>query len=102
MDTENVNIHQVERAISMILGGMLMLRSVRRLSLRGAALASVLLYRGVSGHSHLYQVLGMNTATGRRRHGAGTSEGAVEIVRSITIGKPTHELYQLWRDPQTL
>jgi uncharacterized membrane protein len=101
MDTENVNIHQVERAISIILGGMLILRSIRRLSLRGAALAGVLLYRGVSGHSHLYQVFGMNTATGRWR-GTGASKGAVEVVRSITIGKPAHELYQLWRDPQTL
>lgn len=102
MDTENVNIHQAERAVSVGLGGLLLIRSIMRRSLGGGALASILLYRGISGHSYLYQALGMSTADGSKQHGAGESESALEVAGSITIGKPAQELYRLWRDPQSL
>jgi uncharacterized membrane protein len=102
MDTENVNIHQMERAVSVGLGGLLLIRSIRRRSLGGGALASILLYRGISGHSYLYQALGMSTAEGNKQHGAGASESPPEVVASITIGKPAQELYRLWREPQSL
>jgi uncharacterized membrane protein len=102
MDTENVNIHQMERVLSALLGGTLLFRSVTHRSLTNAALGSMLLYRGVSGHSYLYQALGISTANGSQYHEIRASDGALEAVRSLTIEKPALELYQIWREPQNL
>lgn len=102
MDTEKVNIHQTERNASVVLGGILLLRSLARRSPGGAATAIALLYRGVSGHSYLYQALGMSTANGSKQHGTGTLADALKVERSITIGKPANELHRLWREPHSL
>jgi uncharacterized membrane protein len=66
--------------------------------------AAALLYRGVTGHSYLYQLLGMNTAngSGQSTTGRGASSGNPTFERSITIEKPANELYAFWRDPRNL
>ena len=99
MGTAKVNIHPLERDIFMMLGCGLLLRSVRRNSLGGSALAIALLYRGISGHSYFYQVLGMNTNKQRENE---TSDGAIEVERSITVEKPAIELYLFWHEPKNL
>ena len=71
-------------------------------SLIGAAAAAALLFRGISGHSFLYQALGISTAGEGGDQGSGPSSSTVEVQRSLTVGKPAHELYSLWRDPQSL
>jgi uncharacterized membrane protein len=96
METAKVNMHQMERIVSAGLGGVLLLRSLPRRSLGGAALASALLYRGISGHSYLYQALGLST------NGTGASAETPEVECSITIGKSANELYRFWREPQNL
>lgn len=95
MATDKVNIHQTERNVSTALGGVVLLRSFTRGSLSGIALGSALLYRGISGHSFLYQALNMSTADGNK-------QSAPEVERSITIEKPAQELYRLWSDPQNI
>ncbi len=96
METAKVNIHQTERIVSAGLGAVLLLRSLSRPSLSGVALASALLYRGISGHSYLYQALDIST------NGTGTPANAPEGESSITIGKSANELYRFWREPQNL
>lgn len=100
MATRNVNIHTVERRISALLGGTLLLQSLTRRSpaLGEKAFAAALLYRGISGHSFLYQALGISTANGTH----GQADNAPEVERSITIEKSADELYRFWRDPQNL
>ncbi|GCE15359.1 SRPBCC family protein [Tengunoibacter tsumagoiensis] len=93
----NVNIHPLERIGSATIGGALLIRNARHLSPGKALLALNLLWRGGSGHSFLYQALGVSTADGSQE-----LPGSLEITRAITIGKPANELYQLWRTPQTL
>src|SRR5436309_9549934 len=102
MDTEKVNIHQVERNISTVLGAVLLLRSLTRDSLSGTLLAITLLYRGMSGHSSLYKMLGINTAGTSRQRQIETSDGVIELEHSITVERPAVELYQFWREPQYL
>ncbi len=94
----NTNIHPLERRASTIAGGVFLLRSLIRSSLTDTALAAALLYRGVTGHSYLYQALGVSTAG----QGAQSQDDAPEVERSITIEKPLGELYRFWRDPQNL
>jgi uncharacterized membrane protein len=102
METTKVNVNQLERIGSATLGGALLVRSFRHPSLGKVVLALDLLYRGVSGHSSLYQVLGVSTADGSKQQAREAQAGTPEIERVITIGKPADELYRLWRTPQTL
>ncbi|WP_439628587.1 SRPBCC family protein [Gemmata sp.] len=92
-----VNLGDAERVASALVGGVLALLGLARRSPGGGAAAVAgggLLYRGLTGHCHLYGALGVNTAEGQ-------STGPVEVRRSITVDRPADELYRLWRDPQT-
>jgi uncharacterized membrane protein len=102
MTTAKINVNSVERMISTGLGGVLLLRSLSHLSLSGTLASAVLLARGISGHSYLYQVLGVNTANERRGVTGERIADIPEVQRSITIRKPAEELYRFWRDPQNL
>ena len=97
----NVNIHQMERIASAVLGGVLMIQSLNRPSPGQKVLAGTLLYRGISGHSYLYQLLNVNTASDQKQQEQDSSS-AVEIEGSITVGKTAEELYHFWNDPQHL
>ena len=62
-----VNVGPQERTYSAIAGGALALFGLSRMSLMGLGLAAVggsLLYRGLTGHCHLYSAMGVNTAGG--------------------------------------
>ncbi len=98
MGTANINVHPMERRVSTLLGGVFLLRGFIRSSLSDAALAAALLYRGVSGHSYLYQALGVNTAGQSKQQES--ENDAPEVERSITIEKSADELYHFWREPQ--
>ncbi len=102
METTNVNIPLTERRISTVLGGLLLLGSLPRRSLGGIALASALLYRGVSGHSYLYQLLGAKSTSENGQRAIHEADEVLEVERSITIGKSANELSRLLHEPQTL
>lgn len=105
MKTEQVNIHEMERLVSILLGGALLTQGITRRPLVGLPLATVggvLLYRGISGHSFLYQGFGMNTAERSKRSRARTGTGALELEHSITVKKPARDLQRYWREPQQL
>jgi uncharacterized membrane protein len=94
------NVGERERAISMLMGGTLMALAMRQRS-AGLALAGAgLLHRGATGHCYAYQALGIDTAQDEQHRA--TSEYAAHVERSMTIGRPAHELYALWREPQNL
>jgi uncharacterized membrane protein len=89
-------VGQAERIVSTLLGGALLLSTLRRPSVTRAPLvlgAAALLQRGVTGHCHAYGALGLSTA----RDG---SRERTNPEKSITIEKPVDELYRVWRDPQ--
>lgn len=80
---------QGERMVSALANGTLVALSLGRRSLIN--IAAVLtngwqFYQAVSGSEQ----------------GAGVSTDAVEIERSITVGKSADELYEFWRDPEHL
>lgn len=99
------NVAQWERAASTVLGGALFLRGLRQRSLGGAISAltgGALCYRGLTGHSHLYRLLDVNTAETDERLEAGPTAHEPSAERSITVGKPAEELDEFWRDPDQL
>ena len=64
-----VNVHGVERIASTLLGGYLLARwklKSKQTSRLLAMVGSGLLYRGLSGHCHLYDIFGISTADSKR------------------------------------
>jgi len=100
-----VNLHKLERVGSSVLGALMVAGGLKRRSIGGLAAVltgSGLLYRGISGHCHVYQALGISTA--RRTLTDAVAEASRErrVQRTVTVDKPAAELYALWRDPATL
>lgn len=101
---DGVNVSKGERVLSAALGTMLAARGLRRRSLGGALIAAAggsLLYRGVTGHCGVYEKLGFSSNRARWKE-AGAPPDAMEIKTSITVQRSAQELYELWREPQTL
>ncbi len=102
-----VNIAQPERWISAIGGGLLAAVAVRKRSPASVALVLAggdLIRRAVTGHSYLYEAMGIRTAP--KGQGAETTsvpyELGVRVDKAITIGRPRNEVYQFWRDLSNL
>ncbi len=101
----SVNVNDTERWLSVVGGSALALFGLTRRSLPGLALTAAggaLVYRGLTGHCHLYGALGVNTAD---RHGPRTSVAAgrgIKVERTITINAPREKLYQFWRNLENL
>src|SRR5512144_750477 len=65
---DSVNVGQVERWLSVVAGGMLAAWGLKRRDTPGgtAALgAAALLYRGTTGHCHVYEALGVDHGRSR-------------------------------------
>ena len=93
-----INIGEIERVASAIVGGALACYGLRRRSLAGTGLTvagAALLHRGVTGHCNTYQALGIST------RGPGKDVAAVardvHVEKSIVIDKTPEELYAFWR-----
>jgi uncharacterized membrane protein len=92
MNTTNVAYY--ERLASVVGGPLLALYGLSRGTPAGLALAAAggaLLYRGVSGHCHMYSALGVSTA-------AEGQSGPLHVEKSLTVNASPGELYAFWRD----
>lgn len=88
----SVNVADWERIASGIGGAFLVLRGLNQGGLMGLGLAgtgAALVYRGVTGHCHLYDHLGINTATPAPR--------GVTFEANLTLDKPREEVFRLYR-----
>jgi uncharacterized membrane protein len=100
---ENVsdeNVGEIERLMSLIGGGALLLYGlVRRsgYSIPIALLGGGLVYRGATGYCHMYGALGVSTSGQGEPYGRG-----IKVHRTIVIDKPAEELYRFWRDLENL
>jgi len=88
----------------MAAGSLLALVGISRRSLPGlliAGLGADLIYRGATGHCHLYDAIGVNTAreSGRPQD---YFERGIHVEQSYLINKPRQELYQFWHNFENL
>jgi uncharacterized membrane protein len=100
-----VNMHPIDRALSGIAGGALLLAAVRRGEWPGLllGLAGVgMLYRGVSGNCPGYTALGISTTSAGEPDRPGARDDAPIVERWITIGKERDEVYALLEQPDVL
>ena len=85
-------------------GGALLAFGLKRRSLGGTAAALAggwLLYRGLGGGDSPDRPSASDPVTDSDRPSPATSE-ATETERSVTVGKPADDLYERWRDPETM
>lgn len=99
-----IDVVTAERVGLAAVGAALVAAGVRRRSLGGAALAAAggwLAYRGVRGTRG---DVGPKEANARvlGSDDTGAPAEAVEVERSVTVGRPAAELHELWRDPDAL
>lgn len=103
---DDVNIHGVERATSIVLGAGLVVAASLRRGLVGAGLAVVgggLLHRGITGHCPLYAALRISTAHGVRGPVASVPHGqGIKFKYSATVRQPPELVYQFWRKLENL
>lgn len=102
-DTTDADPGGREWIVSAVLGGVLVLYGLGRRSVVGtvaALVGGVLLYRGVRGNDSR-STPETSIGDGPERHETGTA-GRVEVERSVTVGRPADELYEIWRDPEQL
>jgi uncharacterized membrane protein len=114
-----VNVGRMERWLSMVAGGALAAYALKQRKNTGGATAlagAALLYRGATGHCHLYQALGINRAESRAfEHGTGViaDDGSdtrrrlgghrgIHVEESVTINRPITEVYRFWRNFENL
>lgn len=91
------NVGDNERLVSAIAGSGLITYGLSKRGVVGAALSLLgtgLLYRGATGHCHVYSAVDKTTAAevGMRVH----------VQKSVTINKSQAELYRFWRNFENL
>jgi uncharacterized membrane protein len=110
-----INVGQVERWLSMVAGAMLAGWGLKRRDTIGgtAALgAAALLYRGTTGHCHVYDALGVSSGRSAgtgiiadrhsdTRQQLGGRRG-IHVEQSVTINKPVAEVFRFWRNFENL
>ena len=100
-----VNVNQAERWASAIGGAAIAAAGVKKFleedraagSLISAA-GAALIWRGATGHCHVYGAAGINTVDrgDTREHLSGNR--GVNVDESVTVARAAHELYQRWRE----
>jgi uncharacterized membrane protein len=108
----SLNVAKPERIGSVALGAALVTYGLHRRDRTGIVAALVggaFIHRGVTGHSDVYQALGVSTGNAAAvlapprpdvtsRAATVNARRAVKVSRTVTIDKPRHELYAFWRD----
>lgn len=103
---EGRNISDAERWGSMAAGTGLALYGLAKRGASGwlmAGAGALLLRRGLSGHCHTYDLLGVNTAGTQSdtRQALSGSRGLI-VEESVVINRPAGELYRFWRNLENL
>jgi uncharacterized membrane protein len=91
------NVNDSERIISGVAGAGLVAYGLKAGGLLGGIMSLVgggLLYRGATGHCHLYSAVDKSTAEPFNKR--------IHVKKSVTINKSQAELYQFWRNFENL
>jgi len=106
------NVNNIERVASTVAGGALVAYGYKMGGVGGTVLSLLgggMLFRGTTGHCHMYDALGINTAAdvpeGTRKSPfkrASLLSGKIHVTKALTINKSAAELYEFWRNFENL
>jgi uncharacterized membrane protein len=96
LSSRDVNVSEVERAVSLVIGGALTVRAIQRMDVVSLALAALgvgLIFRGATGHCGLYSALQGRNAGQRpdapeeasEWHATGTPRPAEDLVGEASL-----------------
>ena len=105
LEAPPINVGDIERWGSGLVGGSLALYGLSRGTLGGMALAlagGALVYRGATGHCPAYGALGYSTAPARSPHSSIAADQGVRVEEKITILRPVSDIYEFWRNLENL
>ena len=94
----HLNVHPLERLISIGIGACMMQSGLQRSGVGGALrllAGGALAYRGLRGHCPLYEAYDIDTRSG---HSTEMSREWQSIEASVLVSRPPNELYRTWRD----
>lgn len=102
----STNVGAPERLVSAAAGGALLVYGVKQGGVGGtllSVLGGAMLYRGATGHCHLYDAAGIDTANLEERarkspYLRGFLSGRIHLIKSVTINRPVSELYEFWKN----
>jgi uncharacterized membrane protein len=91
--SSSINVADWERIASGVGGAFLVFKGLERGGLLGLGMAgtgAALVYRGLTGHCHLYEALGINTAM--------PALAGVKFEATVVIDEPREEAYRMFRE----
>jgi uncharacterized membrane protein len=100
-----INVADVERWLSVVAGSALAAYGLKRRSIPGLVLAGLggaLVWRGATGHSLLYEALGVSTAPDRGEQVSVPYGRGIRVEKSVTINSTPEKLYSFWRNFENL
>jgi uncharacterized membrane protein len=93
-----INLSATERGLLVATAAALATTAVFRRGVAARVLltgaAGALVYKGVTGHSGIYRLLGIRPV----HRGRNVEQGTLYVTHTLTIGKPPEQIYALWRD----
>lgn len=105
-NTTKKNVGNIERWITTFAGLALAAYGLKKRSKSGwlsAAAGGGLLFRGLSGHSFLYDAFGINRANRTQNPIVSVPHGeGIKIEHTISIHRPPEQLFHFWRNLENL
>ena len=101
------NVNNTERLVSAIAGGGLLAYGIKHGGITGtlmSILGGAMLFRGATGHCHMYDAAGINTlrdeplGTQRSPFNRSALTGRVHVTERIRIDRPANEVYRFWKN----
>ena len=101
------NVNKTERIVSAAAGGGLIAFGIKTGGVTGtllSVLGGALLFRGATGHCHLYEAAGINTSrdeplgTQKSPYNRASLSGRVHVTEKIMIDRPASEVYRYWKN----
>jgi len=103
IENMEVNVGSAERSASVAAGAILAVLGISRRSVPGALIAGLggmMIYRGATGHCHLYDAMGIDTAAEEERQLSEEEIAAkgIHVEQALLINRSPEDLYSFWRD----
>ena len=101
------NVNNAERIVSAAAGGALLAYGIENGGVTGtlmSVLGGAMLFRGATGHCHVYDAMGVNTkgneplGTQKSPFNRHALSGRVHVTETIRIDRPANQVYRFWKN----
>jgi len=102
----NTNVGNPERWLSVIAGSALAAYGLKRRSIPGLVLSAIggaLVWRGATGHCHVYEMLGLSTSSEGQGEQVSIPYGrGIRVEKTVIMDASPEQLYSFWRNFENL